>query len=363
MVAGFRKVGIVGLGLIGGSLALSLARTYPELEVVGVDSSQVEVDEALRRMAVSVGSTSLSAVAGCDLLIIATPVRSIVPVLVECQYSLAPGFIVTDVGSTKFEVAQQMAEAVMNGTYVGGHPMAGSERRGMEAASHLLFENAVYVLTPGDAPRSSVERLKSLLACTGALFTEMEAAAHDEAVAVVSHLPHIAASAVVGALIDKAQQNLLAMSGGGFRDTTRVASGDPLLWRDILTSNRDHVLSAITSLHGALAAFERALASSDDAELLALLSRSKALRDRLPLRAKSDLPPIFDIVMTLADEPGAINIVAGLLGENSINIVDIEILRVREGFGGTLRLGFATESDAEKAVGALRSRGFDVRAR
>jgi prephenate dehydrogenase len=362
-----RKVAIVGLGLIGGSLALCLSRRCPGVQVVGVDRSEREIAAALGLGAVSEADSDLAVVAGADLLIIATPLEAMADVARAALPHLAERCNITDVGSTKGQIARDMAALLEPSgggrCYVGGHPMAGSELQGMEAASELLFENAVYVLTPGTAPAQRVREVQASLACTGAFFVEMDAEAHDEAVAAVSHVPHVAAAALVNLLADAGVAEAARLAGGGFRDATRIAAGDPGLWRGILHSNSARVLPLLASLRSSIHDIEQAIAAGDDHALEALLLRAKSVRDAVPARGRSDLPPVYDVIVALADRPGSINALASLLGAEGLNIADIEILRVREGFGGTLRVGFTTEDDARGALDCLLRGGYQVRGR
>lgn len=356
----FRKVGIVGLGLIGGSLALCASRAYGDLEIAGVDRLQSEIDIAWALGCITKGSTAYEILDGCDLIVLSTPISSIIPVIKEILPLLADDAVITDVGSTKALLATEI-NALLRGTgrsYIGGHPMAGSERSGMQAATELLFENAVYIICPGDQPREKVEMLKGFLSCTRAIFREMDPESHDEAVAAISHMPHIAAAAMVNAVGTYRGCDPLALAGGGFRDTTRIASGSPRVWLDILQSNKGSVLKACDKMAEALNTFRARLESDDSEGLEHLLSQAKELRDTVSAKQKGLLLDIYDIVVALADEPGAINRVAGILGNADLNIVDIEILRIREGFGGTLRIGFADAEEAGTAVSVLNNNGF-----
>ena len=361
-------VAIVGVGLIGGSLALAWKAAGEVREVVGVVRRAETIDEALSVGAIDRGTLSLAeGVAGADLVVVATPVRSIAPLVREMAPHLKPGAVVTDVGSTKSELCRaiwgEMGEKVC---FVGGHPMAGSERDGVRAADPYLFQNAPYVVVPPPwGAEEAVRLVEEMARKAGARPMRMEAEEHDAIVAAVSHLPHVvAASLVLAAAEQEAKHPLLfQLAAGGFRDTTRVASGPEEVWREICLSNAGPILEAIESFERALARFKAALRSRDGEALTHALAEARRVRRGVPAKAKGIVGDVYDAVVHVVDRPGAIHEVTGIIGRRGINIIDIEILRVREGEGGTLRLGFERLSDLDEAVRLLREAGYQVRPR
>ena len=250
-------VGIVGVGLIGGSLGMCLS-AKTDFRVVGWDVSSESLDTAVRIGAVSHRSSDLQALcAESDVVIIATPISVALDLLPVVLSSVGPDCVVTDVCSTKqrmVDLALTCAAGDTAPVFVGGHPMAGSERQGISAADPYLFENALYVLTPplcdreeNPRVRRAVETLSDLIRQTGARLALMSPEDHDFMAAVVSHLPHVIAVALVETLDSYTEEHpsVSAMAAGGFRDVTRVASGDPELWTDILLSNAENVCEAI----------------------------------------------------------------------------------------------------------------------
>jgi len=267
---------------------------------------------------------------------------------------LKPGTIVTDVGSTKQGV-MNIYEKLPAGVWaVGGHPMAGSEMKGINGADRYLFENAVYVLTPGSkTPDNVVEYLIKLLHATGAQIKVMDAVIHDEIVATVSHIPHLAAVTMVN--LTEGERDKLMMAAGGFRDTTRVASSNPEIWEDIFFFNRDILLEKLDAFIDRLVNIKRALNSGDRIFIRHELYNAKKIRDEIPRTRKGLIAGFYDIVCIVPDRPGIIAKLGAILSKENINIVDIEILRVREGDGGTIRLGVPSLEDAHRAVASLQA--------
>jgi len=363
----FGRVAIIGVGLIGGSLGMSLCARAVAEEVVGagsrVDNLQLAVEHsAIHRYA----ETPADGVAGAELVIIATPVSATIPLLAELAPYLAPGAVVTDVGSVKAEIVREAENLLPPGiTFVGGHPMAGSEHAGIMGADPYLFENAFYVLTPTQRTcRKALKAVKRLAFAVGARVIEMEPERHDLAVAAVSHLPHLLAAALVNTVAQMPESDaMLPLAAGGFRDTTRIAAGNPLMWRDIFTANRSQVLSMIKHFKTELDIFEAMIQNGNGDETRKRLEQAQAARLSLPSKTKGYLPQLFEVVLTVPDQPGVIGAFSAHLTERGINICDIEILRVREGEGGTIRLGFASALEQDNALKVLMEEGYTVRKR
>jgi prephenate dehydrogenase len=297
-------------------------------------------------------------VARADFIFLCTPITTIADLALDVARFCQPGSIMTDVGSTKQGIVQVFDNLSNFGVRgIGGHPMAGSEGQGISQADRYLFENAVYVLTPGqNSPKKAVTELSDLLRLTGAHILIMNAETHDRLVASVSHLPHLVASALVAML--KGQDEALALAASGFRDTTRVASGDPELWADILLSNRRLLAGHIGTFIDKLRYLQSLLKEQRQPELLQFLTRAREIREAMPSKRKCLVPSEQDLVCIVPDKPGIIGALGSYLGERGINIADIEILRVREGDGGTIRIGISSEDDGPAAVEILQSHGI-----
>lgn len=360
----FGQVTIVGVGLIGGSLGLALRRRQMAAQVVGVDKDPHNLRLAKEAGAIDCTAADLAeGLAGAEVVVLAVPVMEVLELLPAVGRSLSPGTVVTDVGSTKAAVCRRAAEAIPSHSwFVGGHPMAGSEQAGMAGADPYLFENAYYILTPLPAtPEGVLLKVRDLAAGVGARVVEMDPHFHDAAVAFISHLPHLAAVALANALAEAPQgESCLSLAAGGFRDTTRVASGNPQMWKDIFLTNSRPILEALACFRAQLERLEEAIRGGREEEILYLLQKAKKLRDALPARARGYLPAMYEIVVAVPDRPGMLARLTGQLGQAGINIADIEILRVREGEGGSIRLAFATPAEQEQAATILRRAGYQV---
>lgn len=362
------RVAVIGLGLVGGSLALAWRRAGAAGEVVGIDRDHAALEGALAMDAVDLACDDIAAgLDGADVVVLAVPVRAVAGLAEAVGSMLGPGSILTDVCSTKVEAMAAMCRAAPPGVAViGGHPLAGSERAGIGAADPYLFENAFYILTPAPGtPAPALERLEALVRGAGANPVRMSPEQHDRLVAAISHLPQLVAVTLVNAVGDlgKGQPGLLGLAAGGFRDTTRIASSGSEIWRDILLTNRGPVAEALVAYRAALDGLAEAVSRGDGEAIARDFDRARGLRDQVPARTRGLLPAVHELVAVIPDRPGVIGHLATALGEAEINISDIEILRVREGEGGTIRLGFATPGARDGAIRVLEGIGYRARPR
>ncbi len=357
------SIAILGLGLVGGSLGFRLREAGHHIS--GFDVSQERLETALHLGAIDIVKASAEAAAqNCDFVFIATPVGAIASTVSKILPSLGPETIVTDVGSVKRPIMESIAALRPPFPFIGGHPMAGSEQGGIAAADPNLFENAVYVLTPLQGDLSGDESLGRLISLIehdlGANVMVMDPGVHDEVVAAVSHLPHVAAAALVNALGMAAEKTpvALALAAGGFRDTTRVASGLSKLWADICLHNRAPILRSIAYLQDELERVQEALLTQDITDLEDFFGQARALRAKVPIAQRGLLPPLYDVMVPVPDTPGTISAVTSLLASADINLKDINIVRQREGEIGALRIGLADERSCEKALSILQIEGY-----
>jgi prephenate dehydrogenase len=368
----FRRITIVGLGLMGGSLALAFRRAGFRGKLVGVSRPE-SLAEARRLGAIDEGFGYEELAAGAaqaDLVILATPIHQILAQLeVLGRAPLAPGALVTDVGSTKREVLAAAERALgARVHFIGGHPMAGSEKRGMAAADPFLFENAYYVLTPQEGtPPGEVDRLAELVGRTGARVVVLTAEEHDRIAAAISHLPQLLAVALVNSLeeLGPLRDHALRLAAGGFRDMTRIASSPFPVWRDILATNRTWVSKDLSAFRAALAEAAARLegGAAREPEVEREFERAARTRAAIPRDTKGFLSTMWEVLVVVEDRPGMIAAISTALAARGINIKDIEVLKVREGEGGSLRLAFATRQVAEEALSTLAAHGFSGRLR
>ncbi len=279
----FERIAILAPGLLGASVALA-AKARGQARTVSVWARRPETRLQIGGLnwCDSVSDRPADAVKGAELVVVCAPVESIVPLVRECAPGLSPGAIVTDVGSVKSLICRQGRGAVPEGvTFIGSHPMAGSEKTGHEHATENLFDNrACFVTATPDTPPETVDTLARFWHGLGARVATATPEEHDEIVANVSHLPH-ALAAMLCVHLSERPAKWKALAGNGLRDTTRIASGSPDLWREIFSQNREEVLRALNGVDHQLQLLRSALANGDDWAVRDLLARGKAHRDSL----------------------------------------------------------------------------------
>lgn len=281
MIAG--RLGIVGLGLIGGSLALSLKGRKGAPEIWGCDRSRSAVRMAREGGAIA-RTCSETEIASCDIVVVCVPVIRSIGLIRRIGRKMRPGAILTDVGSVKTDVVRAGEGAVARGAaFVGGHPIAGTENSGYAAADRSLFRGRTTILTPGkETAEAALRRIEALWRMAGSrVVLRMDPGTHDHVFAYVSHLPHAVAYALVHAVATLDSRVPLGYSAGGFRDFTRIASSNPGMWKDIMLQNRGEILRAAAHYRRNFAQLEGLIRCGDAAGLLAFFRRAKRTRDRL----------------------------------------------------------------------------------
>ena len=361
------KIAILGIGLIGGSLALGL-KERTDAVVVGYDRSEKDLRYAMAIGAVDDWTTSLpQAVSNADMVVIALPVGQIKQMIETlAELPLKPSCIVTDVGSTKSEIMEASRKLKEKGiVFIGGHPMAGSHQSGIQAARSLLFENAYYVLTPDpEASLWEVQKVSQLLhKATRAELVIMDAAHHDRIVGAISHLPHIIAAGLVNVVGNYNEENewFHRLAAGGFRDLTRIGASHPVMWRDILLSNRNALLKLMDDWIEKMEEVRSAISDGEQEQIEVFFSRSRRLRQQLPdKKRRGILEPRYELHVDVPDQPGVIGKIATLLGDENINISNLEVMENREEIPGVLKIAFKKEKDYLAAISVLRREGLEV---
>jgi prephenate dehydrogenase len=291
-----QQLAVIGCGLMGGSFALALRAAGRVRHVVGHSRSAASAQRALELGVIdAVAATAAEAAAGADVVLLAVPVASTGATLLGLRDVLAADALCMDVGSTKADVAAAATQTLGSraGGFVPAHPIAGKERAGVEHADAQLYRGCRVVLTPTAlTDPSRVQRATALWAALGARVEIMTPQAHDDALAAVSHLPHLLAFAYFQSVATQAEgRRLLALAGPGFRDFTRIAAGDPALWRDVFVANREAVLRHSIAFRAELTRFETALAAGDPAAIEALIEPPSAGRGAWQLTTASSISP------------------------------------------------------------------------
>jgi prephenate dehydrogenase len=365
----FQHITIIGIGLIGGSTAMALRRADPSLDIRGIDSDPSTCAAALNQGACSDVASPTDEVVGewlsgdgSDLVIICTPVPAVRDWFEQLESGGFAG-VITDVASTKHVICA-VADDVLShlARYIPGHPMAGREVSGIEAARADLFEGAYWILCPdADTDPDDFAALHDLFKTIGARIISIDRERHDEAVAIVSHVPHMVASALMaqaGSHADKSQ-GLLRLAAGGFKDSTRVAAGSPELWCGIAMDNREALASGLHEFRDILGTFEEAIMTGDGARLTELLDASARLRRSLPARWIPDSSRLTEMRINMTDRSGVIAEVTGYTGQAGCNIQSISIDHISED-SAILDLVLTDEGDMGRLCGLLMTAGFNV---
>jgi len=368
MTGTFQRVVIIGVGLIGGSVAAAVHRNLPDVEVLGIDTrgealelgrgSGILADGALPD---DPRATAWLSAGGSDLVIVATPADA-AQRWFSCMAEGAYDGVVTDVASTKHVINGMAAQMLpCPERYIPGHPMAGSEMSGIEAASPTLFQGAYWILCPDERTQPDAYRLlHSFVVDLGARVISIDRGAHDDAVAIVSHVPHIVASALVRLAADHArtQPNLLRLAAGGFKDSTRIAAGSPELWTGISFDNRDAVAAGLREFGDIVAAFEEAVRTDDERGLEDLLAQSAKVRRGLPAKWVPDSSRLVECRIPMYNRNGVIAEVTTIASKAGCNIQSIDIDHMSDS-SAVLDLIFTDEGDIGRLSADLIGAGYD----
>jgi len=345
---GGRRANVVGLGLIGGSVARALrARGWT---VHGADTDPARVSRAVRTGVVDGVGLDASA----EVTFVAVPVAAIAGA-VQAALEETAG-LVTDVGSVKAPIVAEVDDA----RFVGGHPMAGSELEGLDGADADMFTGAVWVLTPTAVTADSTfAAVAGVVAGLGAEVVALPPERHDALVAVVSHVPHLTAATLMTLADERAEEHaaLLRLAAGGFRDMTRIASGHPAIWPDICAQNRDAIVQALDGLIGGLRSVRDVVAADDRDALLGLLQRARSARANLPGRVAARPADLAEVRLPVPDRPGAAAEVFTLAAELGVNVYDFEVFHSAEGDKGVLIL-LVDRGATDLFRGGLIARGY-----
>lgn len=358
-----RKIGVVGCGLIGGSIALSLSKAGHRIFVVDRPENENLVRKQIPGVTLKKDLAGLCAESP-DAIFLCVPSDRTVEVLRSISPLASPGTIITDVAGVKIPVMDAAREVVPdNVCFVGGHPMAGSEKSGVEAAQPFLFQNAVYVLSPlKDYPDATVEPLIDVVQQLGARILIMDASQHDKIAAAISHLPQLLAVELVNVVNDLAAGNghFNTLAAGGFRDMTRIASSDFSVWEDVIATNKDNISDVLGALVGRLSRLNGLVREKKLDDVKCEFENARSARTKIGKGGKGFLHPLYDLYVVVEDKVGILKEITSTLADSGVNIKDIELLKVREGTGGMFRLSFDTNEILERSADILEQHGFQI---
>lgn len=358
-----KKIGVIGCGLIGGSIALSLSKSGHRVFVLDLPQNQKKITKQIPSITLRKNIKDL-----CDgnpeIIFVCVPYDGTADTIREVTAHACAGTIITDVAGVKLPIMKAADEFVPEGiVFVGGHPMAGSEKSGVEAAQPFLFQNAVYVLSPlKDYAEKLMSPLFEVIQQLGARILFMDAAQHDRIAAATSHLPQLLAVELVNLIGELSinDENFNTLAAGGFRDMTRIASSDFAVWKDVITSNRENIDNILSAFVKRLTHLDKLLDESGIKGIEQEFENARLSRSQIRRGGKGFLRPLYDLYVVVEDKVGVLKEITSTLADSDINIKDIELLKVREGTGGMFRLSFDTEEILNHSAQILERRGFQI---
>lgn len=356
--------GFVGLGLIGGSIARAIRQKLPQSRIIAYDINQAALQAALSDGVINQAAPAIdTSFSACDYLFLCAPVQKNDDNLKMIRELISPDCLLTDVGSVKTGIHDAITEMGLEKQFIGGHPMAGSERVGYVNSKALLLENAYYILTP--TPSVSTEKInayRELVNTLGAIPLVLDYRQHDYVTAAISHLPHVIAAALVNLVkASDSEEGIMKMTAaGGFKDITRIASSSSVMWQQICLTNTNNISGLLSDYIEALCDIRRQLDAKDAESLHAFFENARLYRDSFINSSNGPIKKEFALQIDIADEPGALAAIATILALNNISIKNIGIAHNRETEGGVLRIEFYDEDTILKAGEILNNKGYTV---
>ena len=346
-------IGFIGFGLIGGSIAKGLKRACPEIKIMAYMRTRSKLEQAKQDKIVDVILDGIDeTLNSCDLIFLCTPVEYNAQYLSAVRPYLKSGAVITDVGSTKTDIHREVASLGMESCFIGGHPMAGSEKTGYENATDRLLENAYYIITPtSESKEEDTRRLVTIAELIGAIPIVLDYREHDRIVAAISHLPHIVASSLVNLVkdSDNREELMKRLAAGGFKDITRIASASPEMWEQICMTNTENIVAMLEAYIGSLQEILGQLKVQDKQAVYRLFDTSKTYRNSISESSKGSVAPEYSFTVDVADEPGAISTLSVILSARGISISNIGINHNREHGEGALKIVFYDEESRNNA--------------
>lgn len=363
----FSKIGFIGFGLIGGSIARAVKESAPGTFISafnyrdgkpGAGLVQAYEDKVLDEI-----TDNLSDYSDCDCIILCAPVLTNIRYLKELKDIIKPSCIITDVGSVKGNIHEAAKEIGISSNFIGGHPMAGSEKTGYANSYAALLENAYYVLTPcEDTSEEMLNKMIEFVKSTKALCMVLDPHEHDDVTAAISHVPHIIAAQLVNMVrcADSSDEKMRSLAAGGFKDITRIASSSPVMWQNICLTNTASIRRFIKEYIASLENVVNALDTTDEEYLYNIFEEAGIYRNSIPNQGRGMMNRVFELYMDITDEPGAIASIATLLAANDISIKNIGIIHNREFEQGVLRIEFYKEEPLKRAVRVLSEKNYRI---
>lgn len=357
-------IAFIGLGLIGGSIARGVKREKPDTKIMAYMRTRSKLEKAKEDGVIDEILDGIDeSLSACDMIFLCTPVEYNAQYLSDIRPYLKPDAVITDVGSTKTDIHEQVIRLGMEHFFVGGHPMAGSEKTGYENSTDHLLENAYYIITPTKAsPVESVSRLVSIAEMTGSIPIVLDYHRHDLVTAAISHLPHVIASSLVNLVRDSDTEDGLMkrLAAGGFKDITRIASSSPEMWEQICMTNREQLAAILEQYIASLNQTLTKLKASDNRYLYDLFETSRDYRNSISEKSQGSITPEYSFTVDMADEVGAISTLSVILAAKGISIKNIGINHNREHGEGALKIAFYDKESMDMAWKQLERYHYDI---
>ena len=358
------KIGFIGLGLIGGSIAKAIRQYYPDYEIHAFDKNKETLALAVQEGTIHTACSSIDEnFSGCRYIFLCAPVSYNVAYLSQLKSIISPDCILTDVGSVKTSIHDQVIALNMEEQFIGGHPMAGSEKSGFVNARPHLIENAYYIITPSaKVSDQKVEEYRLFIESLKALPIILDYQTHDFVTGTISHLPHIIASTLVNFVkqTDTDDELMKHLAAGGFKDITRIASSSPVMWQQICLKNQKNISQILGNYIDYLTEAKGLIDTLSDSEIYSMFENSRDYRNSIPNGSSGPIKKQFALYCDIIDEAGGIATIATILASNAVNIKNIGIIHNREFEEGVLRIEFYDETACEKASALLKKYRYIV---
>ena len=356
--------GFIGLGLIGGSIARGIKRACPTARIMAYMRTHAKLEQAKEDGIVDVILDGIGEpLLECDIIFLCTPVEYNAQYLTQIRPFLKPGALITDVGSTKEDIHRVVTTLRMEEFFVGGHPMAGSEKTGYENSTDHLLENAYYIVTPtAKTKQEDADRLVEIARSIGSIPIVLDYHEHDRIVAAISHLPHLIASSLVNLVKDSDNQNELMkrLAAGGFKDITRIASSSPEMWEQICMTNTGNIIDMMEHYIASLSQILDSLKQHRGDDIYELFDTSRIYRNSISESRKGSVTPEYSFTVDIVDEPGAISTLSCILSARGISIGNIGINHNREQGEGALKIVFYNKESMEQAWAQLKKYNYEL---
>lgn len=359
--------GFIGLGLIGGSIAKAIKLHLPDARLIAYDINSASLELAKKEQIIDEICPDIDAAFGnCDYLFLCAPVSHNAKNLLTLKSFLSPDTILTDVGSVKTGIHRQIEDLHLQAQFIGGHPMAGSERFGYQNAKASLLENAYYILTPSESvPAEKVDAYRKLVESIGAIPLILSYEEHDYVTAAISHLPHVIAASLVN-LVKKSdsEEGVMKMiAAGGFKDITRIASSSPDMWQQICLTNADNISELLRTYIQYLGELADYIDGHAGDRLYHFFDSARNYRESFIGTSSGPIKAEYVFTVDIADKPGAIAAIASLLAMHDVSIKNIGINHNRELAEGALRIEFYDRNTLEQAVEVMSRHGYKIHMR